>query len=56
MKRAEINSVLTKIAEGDERAFERLFEETKGGVYSFVYSYMKNREDSEDVVQTVYLR
>ena len=56
MKRAEINSVLTKIAEGDERAFESLFEETKGGVYSFVYSYMKNREDSEDVVQTVYLK
>ena len=56
MKRAEINSVLKRIAEGDEKAFERLYEETRGGVYSFTYSYVKNREDAEDIVQTVYLK
>ena len=41
MKRWEINAGLNRIAEGDERAFERLYEGIKGGVYSFAYSYLK---------------
>ena len=56
MKRWEINAGLNRIAEGDERAFERLYEGIKGGVYSFAYSYLKNREDAEDAVQTVFLK
>ena len=56
MNRWEINAGLNRIAEGDERAFERLYEGIKGGVYSFAYSYLKNREDAEDAVQTVFLK
>lgn len=56
MKRSEINADLRRTAEGDEKAFERLYEQTKGGVYSFAYSYLKNREDAEDAVQTVFLK
>lgn len=56
MKKSEINADLRRTAEGDEKAFERLYEQTKGGVYSFAYSYLKNREDAEDAVQTVFLK
>lgn len=47
---------MRKIADGDEQAFEKLYNETKGGVFSFIYSYLKNREDAEDAMQTVYLK
>lgn len=56
MNRFEINAQLNKIAEGSEKAFENLYNGTRGGVYSFAYSYMKNRADAEDVVQTVFLK
>ena len=56
MNRFEINVQLNKIAEGNEKAFENLYNGIKGGVYSFAYSYMKNREDAEDIVQTVFLK
>ena len=56
MNRFEINAQLNRIAEGSETAFENLYNGVKGGVYSFAYSYMKNREDAEDIVQTVFLK
>lgn len=56
MNRFEINAQLNRIAEGNEKAFENLYNGIKGGVYSFAYSYMKNREDAEDIVQTVFLK
>lgn len=56
MKKREIDAALGMIAAGDNGAFERLYVETKGGVYAFLYSYFDNRADCEDAVQTVYLK
>lgn len=56
MKKREIDAALGMIAAGDNVAFERLYVETKGGVYAFLYSYFDNRADCEDAVQTVYLK
>ncbi len=55
MKKREIDAMLRRIAEGDNEAFERLYTETKRGVYAFLYTYFNNRFDCEDVMQTVYL-
>lgn len=56
MNKREINTVLLKTAQGDNDAFERLYTETRKGVYAFLYSYFNNRADCEDAVQTVYLK
>lgn len=56
MKRREIDAVLKRIANGDNDAFEKLYIETKRGVYAFLYSYFNNRADCEDAVQTTYLK
>lgn len=48
--------MLRRIAEGDNQAFERLYTETKRGVYAFLYTYFNNRFDCEDAMQTVYLK
>ena len=52
----ETNDLLCKIAKGDNTAFEELYVKTAKGVYAFIYSYLKNAHDSEDALQTVYLK
>ena len=56
MRKHTIDAMLTRIAAGDNDAFERLYIETKRGVYAFVYTYLGNRFDSEDALQNVYLK
>ncbi len=41
---------------GSERAFEQLYIESRKGVFSFIYSYLKNHHDAEDVMQLTYLK
>lgn len=56
MKKREIDAMLGRMAQGDNGAFERLYVETKRGVYAFLYSYFNDRNDCEDAMQTVYLK
>lgn len=48
--------LLGKVAKGDNNAFAKLYEHTKKGVFAFIYSYLPNVTDCEDVMQTVYLK
>ncbi len=52
----ELERCLLKIQNGDDFALQTLYERTKNGVFAFVYSYLKNYHDSEDAMQTVYLK
>ena len=52
----QIDGLLVKISRGDNAAFEELYNCTKKGVFSFLYSYFKNYENTEDAMQTVYLK
>lgn len=56
MNKYEIDSALKKIAKGDNDAFERLYLETRRGVYAFLFSYLSCAADAEDAMQTVYLK
>lgn len=56
MQDRQIDQLLQRIAQGDNDAFETLYKQTGRGVFAFVYSYLKNYQDSEDVLQTVYLK
>lgn len=56
MNLKRINSAIEKTAKGDGRAFEQLYIEMRGGVYSFVYTYFHDSFDAEDVMQTVFLK
>ena len=42
MNTKEINDLLEKIAEGDNKAFEEFYVRTKNGVYAFLRSYFYN--------------
>lgn len=56
MNERQIDKLLAGIARGDNAALEELYAKTSRGVYSFLYSYLKNRERTEDALQTVYLK
>lgn len=56
MQDRRIDRLLLKISQGDNDAFEDLYSLTSRGVFAFVYSYLKNYQDAEDVLQNTYLR
>lgn len=56
MKKSEVNDLLIKIQEGDNQAFEYLYEQTSQGVYSFIFSYMRDSMDTDDAIQLTYMK
>ena len=56
MSGAEIGNLLVLTASGDTDAFSQLYKKTARGVYAFIYTYLKNSADTEDAMQTVYLK
>ena len=56
MDKKYIDNLLYMISEGDNKAFEELYLKTRKGVFSFLYTYLQNYHDTEDAVQSVYLK
>ena len=56
VRKRQIDHLLALVAKGDNEAFSQLYSATSHGVFSIVYSYMNNYEDTEDIMQTVYLK
>ncbi len=46
--------ITKKLKEGDVIAFDAIFNKYHRKVYYFAYSYLKNKEEAEDVVQEVF--
>lgn len=49
------NEVLTKAAEGDIEAFEVIYKAHAGFVYNVAYRVLYNKQDTEELVQEVFL-
>lgn len=56
MDKKYIDGLLCKISNGDNKAFEELYLKTRKGVFSFIYTYLQNYHDTEDAMQSVYLK
>jgi RNA polymerase sigma-70 factor, ECF subfamily len=48
--------LITKAAEGDMGAFEKIYRQTSGFVYSVALRVVRNATDADDVTQEVYIR
>lgn len=48
--------LLRRLNEGDERAFDALFQHYSALVYRFAYGYLKARSDAEEIVQECFLK
>lgn len=56
MNNGKLNAYAKSIKTGSNEAFTRLYDETKKGVFSFVYSIVGNFQTAEEVMQDTYLR
>jgi len=56
MKCDKISRYITQMKKGDSSAFENLYQQTKRGVFAFLHTYLHNVSDSEDAMQTVYIK
>lgn len=56
MNEKRLKRLIAGIANGDKNSFATLYEETKRGVYAFVYPYCNDRYAAEDCVQDVYMK
>lgn len=53
---SELLQILIAMAEGEKAAMHRLYVRTSGELYSLCFSFIQNREASEDVLHEVYLK
>lgn len=56
MNKKELDLIMRKIQNGDEDAFAIFYHETYKGLFSFIYSYVKNWHTSEDIMQETYIK
>ena len=49
-----MESLIKSIAEGNQEAFQKLYQSFAGKVYNTAISYLQNKEDAEEVTQDVF--
>ena len=47
--------LFARIGQGDKSAFCQLYEETSNAVFAYALSFLRNKEDAEDVMQETFL-
>lgn len=52
----ELHTIFTKMKNNNEIEFDKLYENYKNIVYGIAFSILKNKEDSEEIVQTVFMK
>ncbi|MEO6978048.1 MAG: RNA polymerase sigma-70 factor [Mucilaginibacter sp.] len=50
------STVIDLLREGNERAFEKIFREYFKGLRAYAYTFMKDEEQAEEIVQNVFCR
>lgn len=56
MTKQELDREMLKLQQGDEGAFERIYNETKRGLFAFILSIARDYHLAEDMMQTSYIR
>ena len=56
MKNKELNKLMSCIQNGDKDSFNLFYNLTHKGVFSFIYSYVKNYHTAEDLLQETYVK
>lgn len=55
MKDKQIKKLVEAMEQGDNKAFEKLYNETSRTVYFICLSFLNNEQDAQDVMQEVYI-
>ncbi|HOJ86471.1 MAG TPA: sigma factor, partial [Elusimicrobiales bacterium] len=52
----EDRELIESYLEGDEKAFEKLYEKYRMAVFNFIYSMVRNEEIANDIFQDVFIK
>ena len=50
------SELITKAIEGDEAAYKNLLENYRGAIYNLLYKMVRNKEETEDLVQEAFMK
>ena len=56
MTKQELDKKMLALQQGDENAFEDIYNDTKRGLFAFILSICRNYHTAEDMMQTAYIR
>ncbi len=56
MSKENINFLIQNALSGDQKAYEALLKRYKNGIYNMIYQMIKNREETEDIVQETFVK
>lgn len=56
MTKQEFDKKMLALQQGDELAFEEIYNETHRGLFAFILSICRNYHTAEDMMQTAYIR
>lgn len=56
VKRENLPNLLKLLKKGDMAAFDTIYEKYSKRLYAFVFRYLKQEEDTEEIVQEVFLK
>ena len=56
MDKKLLNTLLVQMQAGDESSFEKLYNLTNKSIFTFVYSFVKQRETAEDLMQETFIK
>ncbi len=56
MDKMELDKKMLQLQQGDEQAFEDIYNDTKRGLFAFILSICRNYHTAEDMMQTAYIK
>lgn len=56
MRNKDLDLLLRKMKTGNEDAFVELYNTTKKGLFAFIYTYLNNYQDSEDILLETFIK
>lgn len=56
MSKKNINLIIKKAIAGDQKAYEVLLKRYRNGIYNMIYQMIKNKEETEDLVQETFIK
>jgi len=56
VSKENINFLIKKALAGDQKAYDALLKRYQNGIYNMIYQMIKNREETEDLVQETFIK
>lgn len=56
MKDIELYKLCQRFIAGDKSAFNEIYSDTKGKIFANIYSYLKSKEATEDILSDTYIK